>query len=135
MSKIIILYNILNLIGIYIVDITSEIDTLRKIIGSYQKSILVNLCCIEQISDPCAEVGQVIVTLKVADGKRLKTLLTTYLKFFFNHIVLGSHKKFRFNHIFNGAPNKNKIECMIPMLNSYLSGENACVIAHGQTGI
>lgn len=41
-------------------------------------------------------------------------------------------KQFRFNNIFCG-PISN--ECMVPLLNAFLTGENGSVIAHGPTGI
>lgn len=92
---------------------TAEVQVLRKMVGQNQKSVAMNLCSIEPIADSNVEIGRSIVKLRVQSG---------------------DVKEFYFNNVFNGV-DCSKLECMISLLNAFLSGENACVIAHGETGI
>lgn len=72
-----------------------------------------NLCSIEPIADSNVEIGRSIVKLRTQSG---------------------DVKEYYFSNVFNGV-DSSKFECMIPLLNAFLSGENACIIAHGETGI
>ncbi|XP_031637894.1 kinesin-like protein KIN-14U [Contarinia nasturtii] len=91
--------------------IQNEILDMRKIIGTTHKFVSFNLCSFEEITHESIQFGMNIVKLNVQSGQL---------------------KKFYFNHILNGSG--EKLECMVPILNAYLSGENACVIVHGETG-
>lgn len=95
------------------IENAAELRILRQMVGQKQKSVTINLCSMEPILSSNVEIGRSIVTLRAPNGDA---------------------KIFYFNNVFNGSDD-SKIECMIPLLNAFLSGENACIIAHGETGI
>lgn len=107
-----------------------EILELRKIISSTQNSVLFNLCSIEKITNNAIEFGHSVVKLKVLSGKtNQKFSLSNFSNL---KMILGEPKQFYFNHIFNG--DGEKLSCMLAILNVFLSGENACIMVHGETG-
>lgn len=87
-----------------------EISRLRKVIAGFQKSVSINLCCYGNIENPNVECGQSVIRLKNSTGEK---------HFIFGNIFIGDVEKL------------GSIE---PLLNSYVSGDNACILAHGRTG-
>lgn len=93
------------------VAMRAEIERLRKLFGDTQKSVSMNFCCVEVITGPNIEIRTTLIKLTASNGEK---------------------KEFYFGHIFNGVG--EELKCMEPLLNAFMSVDNACIMLHGRTG-
>lgn len=97
------------------------------------------LCRHIYLVNPWVSSYRPILTLSVTDlyiyllESNFPILSTTITHPKRNNIhILDEMKEFFFPNIFNGGG--DKLQCMIPLLNAFICGENTCVMTHGETG-